>query len=260
MSSINLFKFEEKEVRFVDGLPVANDVAKVLGYSDPISTIKNNVDKEYKVKVSQPYPVNSQIIVLKEAGIYQLVFGSKLQSAKKFQHWVFDEVLPKIRETGNYSTNQPDMSIVLAAIDSMRSEFNAQLAPIQQELTELRMLNQAVTQSSGIQKQINAQAQDDFANYKTLTFIDVVKTFRPFYVQVPKIISRAKHSVGKVFATEQEKELGKISGKYVFSGWEIQTAINCLDRAAKEVFIENYDTSLPLIELIEKMEADRKGK
>jgi anti-repressor protein len=37
--------------------------------------------------------------VLEEAGIYQLIFGSKLESAEKFQDWVFSEVLPAIRKT-----------------------------------------------------------------------------------------------------------------------------------------------------------------
>ncbi|MFM6250141.1 MAG: Bro-N domain-containing protein, partial [Dolichospermum sp.] len=44
--------------------------------------------------------------VLEEAGIYQLVFGSKLPSAKIFQKWVFEEVLPSIRKTGSYSASR----------------------------------------------------------------------------------------------------------------------------------------------------------
>jgi prophage antirepressor-like protein len=35
MNCITVFNFEQCEIRFVDGKPVANDVAKVLGYADP---------------------------------------------------------------------------------------------------------------------------------------------------------------------------------------------------------------------------------
>ena len=42
------------------------------------------------------------VTVLEESGIYQLIFGSKLESAERFQDWVFEEVLPSIRKTGRY--------------------------------------------------------------------------------------------------------------------------------------------------------------
>ncbi|MFM6271379.1 MAG: Bro-N domain-containing protein, partial [Dolichospermum sp.] len=46
------------------------------------------------------------ITVLEEAGIYQLIFSSKLPAAEKFQDWVFEEVLPSIRKTGSYSASR----------------------------------------------------------------------------------------------------------------------------------------------------------
>jgi prophage antirepressor-like protein len=104
MSNIQLFQFEKQEIRFVDGKPVANDVAKVLGYSDPAKTISTKVEKEYKglTRVVTPGGIQS-VTVLEKPGIYQLIFGSKLPSAKVFQKWVFEEVLPSIRKDGSYS-------------------------------------------------------------------------------------------------------------------------------------------------------------
>ena len=37
-----------------------------------------------------------------EAGFYELVFSSKLPTAKKFRDWVFTTVLPSIRRYGQY--------------------------------------------------------------------------------------------------------------------------------------------------------------
>ena len=101
--SLSVFDFQKQEIRFVDGKPVANDVAQALGYSDPAKTVSTKIDPENKgvTKMVTPGGIQS-VTVLEEAGIYQLIFGSKLQSAKQFQQWVFQEVLPQIRKTGSY--------------------------------------------------------------------------------------------------------------------------------------------------------------
>ena len=41
--------------------------------------------------------------VINESGVYALVFGSRLESAKRFKHWVTSEVLPSIRKAGSYN-------------------------------------------------------------------------------------------------------------------------------------------------------------
>ena len=49
-------------------------------------------------------PLNEQggSIFINESGLYSLIFGSKLESAKAFKRWVTSEVLPSIRKTGRY--------------------------------------------------------------------------------------------------------------------------------------------------------------
>ena len=42
--------------------------------------------------------------VINESGFISLIFGSKLESAKKFKKWVTSEVLPQLRKTGSYGT------------------------------------------------------------------------------------------------------------------------------------------------------------
>lgn len=43
---------------------------------------------------------------LTEAGLYRLIFRSDKPEAKRFQDWVFKEVLPSLRKTGTYSLNE----------------------------------------------------------------------------------------------------------------------------------------------------------
>lgn len=65
-----------------------------------------------------PYPINITglnvpprgLTIINESGMYSLIFGSKLESARRFKHWVTSEVLPSIRKTGSYSMKESDDS------------------------------------------------------------------------------------------------------------------------------------------------------
>ena len=45
-----------------------------------------------------------------ESGLYALILGSKLESARRFKHWVTSEVLPAIRRQGGYMVARADES------------------------------------------------------------------------------------------------------------------------------------------------------
>lgn len=50
------------------------------------------------------------LTIINESGMYSLIFGSKLESARRFKHWVTSEVLPSIRKTGGYSMKESNDS------------------------------------------------------------------------------------------------------------------------------------------------------
>ena len=90
---------------------VGNDVAKALGYKDTYSALRHNVDDEDK----RLCPVSStsgtqDTLAISESGLYSLIFGSKLEKAKEFKHWVTSEILPSIRKNGGYIQNQEQMT------------------------------------------------------------------------------------------------------------------------------------------------------
>ena len=125
MTSLSVFEFESTEIRFVGGKPVANDVAKVLGYKDPAKTISTKVKAKNKGVAELVTPGGRQsVAVLEESGIYQLIFGSKMPSAEKFQDWVFDVVLPSIRRTGSYSTQSDERQTLKAYSERVESMFD----------------------------------------------------------------------------------------------------------------------------------------
>lgn len=109
MNELQLFNFENNQVRtlLINDEPwfVGKDVAQILGYSNPRDALSKHVDEEDKnsVAIRDGNKGNPNQTVINESGVYALVFGSKLPSAKRFKHWVTSEVLPALRKTGGYT-------------------------------------------------------------------------------------------------------------------------------------------------------------
>lgn len=94
---------------------VGKDVAVSLGYKDTSDALKKHVADEDKLtRCFADSGQNRQMYIINESGLYALIFGSKLESAKRFKHWVTSEVLPSIRKTGSYQTAQPQGKELLA--------------------------------------------------------------------------------------------------------------------------------------------------
>lgn len=109
MSNIQVFNFEESRVRtvLVNNKPffVGKDVAETLGYSNSRKALQDHVDEEDKgVTKCDTLGGKQNLTIINESGVYALIFGSKLPSAKKFKRWVTSEVLPNIRKHGTHMT------------------------------------------------------------------------------------------------------------------------------------------------------------
>lgn len=128
MEQIKIFNSEEfGSIRTIniDGDPwfIGKDVAEALGYSNTRDALLTHVAEEDKntVVISDGKRGNPNQVVINESGLYALIFGSKLESAQRFKHWVTSDVLPSIRKNGIYATdkviddilNNPDFGIEL---------------------------------------------------------------------------------------------------------------------------------------------------
>lgn len=105
------FSFESFSVRTL-GTPelplfVANDVCSALGFGNGRQAIASHVDPEDLIKSEIETKGGRQTVnCVNESGLYALIFGSKLESAKRFKRWVTSEVLPAIRKTGRYEAQE----------------------------------------------------------------------------------------------------------------------------------------------------------
>jgi prophage antirepressor-like protein len=109
---LQVFKYEEEnhfnDLRTVeiDGEIwfVANDVCKLLDYSNPRDAIIRHCKTKGVVKHDIPSKSGTQsMTLLNEPNVYRLIVKSQLPSAERFEEWLFEKVLPSIRKTGSYS-------------------------------------------------------------------------------------------------------------------------------------------------------------
>lgn len=117
---------------------VGKDVANALGYVDSSSAVSKNIEKEDKTTLllqQDGSNYKSKTTLINESGLYSLILGSKLDSAKKFKRWVTSDVLPTIRKTGGY-VNNDDLFIntyLPFADDQTKMLFSTTLATVRKQ-------------------------------------------------------------------------------------------------------------------------------
>lgn len=104
---------------------VGKDVAESLAYKDTSDALKRHVETEDKLtRCFTDSGQRRNMLVINESGLYSLIFGSKLETAKKFKRWVTSEVLPTLRKTGSYEMLKKEKQdkpkrILLSSVNTM---------------------------------------------------------------------------------------------------------------------------------------------
>ncbi|EGT3911763.1 hypothetical protein I5972_18140, partial [Clostridioides difficile] len=104
----------------IDNKPyfVGKDVAKSLGYKNTNDAILRHCKGVVK---HEGFKINGiKIALITEGDVYRLIVGSNLPNAEKFESWVFDEVLPSIRETGQYQAQQHVITELTGTIGDLK--------------------------------------------------------------------------------------------------------------------------------------------
>lgn len=115
MSNLTVFNNQQfGEIRTIDepnGIYFCGrDIATALGYKDTVNAIKSHCRKGGVVKhhLTDNLGRTQQAAFIDEGNLYRLIVHSKLPTAEQFEQWVFDEVLPTIRKTGEYKAKPTD--------------------------------------------------------------------------------------------------------------------------------------------------------
>lgn len=145
-----VFKNDEfGTIRAVEGengnpLFCAKDVAAALGYKDTVNAIKQHCRG-----VAIYHPITDglgrkqDVRFITEGDMYRLIASSKLESAQRFESWVFDDVLPAIRRDGGYmvardgETPQETMARALLIAQETIDRKDSTIAAQQDTIREL---------------------------------------------------------------------------------------------------------------------------
>lgn len=132
MNSLQIFtsdQFGAIRAVNINGEPWFNgtDITAALGYRNSRDAIAKHVANEdsrlflkSQIATLEDYP-NRGLTFINESGLYALIFGSKLESAQRFKHWVTSEVLPALRKTGSYQAPQGKELLALAVLEAQKT-------------------------------------------------------------------------------------------------------------------------------------------
>lgn len=149
----------------IDGVPwfVGKDVTQALGYSNSNDALKNHVEPEDKIMGSPnttPYIIDRMNrkqypTLINASGLYALVLGSKIKSAKRFKRWITKDVIPSICKTGYYSltNSKPDSYMIEDPVDRAKRWIEEQ-----EEKKALEQKNQELTTEN---QQLIIQQEED---------------------------------------------------------------------------------------------------
>lgn len=210
MNEFKIFTYQQKlNVRTVikDGELwfVGKDVCIALGYANPRKAIDDHVYEEDKyqgdgVTIRDSIGRSQTPTIINESGVYALVFGSNLPSAKEFKHWITHEVLPTIRKTGGYVANDELFvnTYLSGADDATKLLFKGTLEAVRKmnaENDKLKLENAQKTQIIG-ELQPKADYCDEILKSKNLvTVTQIAKD----YGMAASVFNEMLHKFGVQF-------------------------------------------------------------
>ena len=137
---------------------VGKDGAEALGYSNTRDALDRHVEKEDKNTVVNPdgNRGNPNMTIINESGLYCLILSSKLPGAKEFKHWITHDVIPSIRKTGAYMTQETLEAAIL------NPDYLLQVVTALKEETDKRKALEVVNATLTVDKAILQPKADYF--------------------------------------------------------------------------------------------------
>lgn len=147
MNEIQIFNsemFGDVRVIMIDGKPYfcGSDVAKALGYANSRKALADHCKGVTKRDTPTSSGIQSMSYI-SEGDMYRLITSSHLESAEKFESWVFDDILPTIRKTGGYQmpvTNDEKIVVLAQGHVELRQEVNTIKADIEELKNDMPIL------------------------------------------------------------------------------------------------------------------------
>lgn len=191
--------FVDKEIRLAvkDGdvnrpLFVAIDVCAALGYKDAKDAIKKHCKGLPQYEMVNTRGGAQRLRVINEPDLYRMIFGSSLHSALKFQDWVFEQVLPSIRKTGEYV--DADLKARIAHLKSQNEALQIENEAIHDTLQSFGTSYEALhaVENSIIRNITKAPGEHKTVQLQKIVMAEVTCTEQDFWHAVTDLYNRYK--------------------------------------------------------------------
>jgi len=119
---------EKVRVIWIDEQPhwVVNDVCRELGIENAGGAAARLYEGYARTtRVTDALGRGRETNVTNEPGLYQLVFMSRKPKAEGFRRWIFEEVIPAIRQTGAYESAEALQKRVMELAEKMDPSYRA---------------------------------------------------------------------------------------------------------------------------------------
>ncbi|WP_243505807.1 BRO family protein [Cytobacillus oceanisediminis] len=140
------FNFDNKVLRSVVKKDtvwfVAKDVCEILDHSQVSKAVERLDDDEKLMGTIFLSGQNRETWLINESGLYSLILTSRKAEARKFKKWVTHDVLPTIRKTGGYVSNE-DMFLqtyLPHADDQTKLMFRATLETVRKQNEQISLM------------------------------------------------------------------------------------------------------------------------
>lgn len=165
--------FGKVRILYENGKPLfcGADACKALGYKNQSKALNDHCRGVTKRYLTDNLGRKQQANFLPEGDLYRLITHSKLPSAEKFERWVFDEVLPTLRQTGQYGADPAELERLRHSNAVLRDWLDL-LAARKRDLVELQQECEKVKKNRDNAKAYYLEVK---ANYSK--WCDLVRTF-----------------------------------------------------------------------------------
>jgi prophage antirepressor-like protein len=262
--------FESKNIKIYSNNNEYNfcgkDACTILGYSNYHKALRTHVPEECKYTLTTlGYPNlgqpklsynELQMIYINEEGLYRLIFNCQLPVAKKFQKWIFKEVLPTIRKTGKFElknalkSKEDELSQAMERL-AIKEKSEEDLLKEQEELQ--RQLQQEKQRAEKAEKEAEEQRQYSLI-LKELAINDQKRPLdERIYISTSK--AYAGHNRFKVGGVESMDKL-----KPRFSGYNGRSSVDDMWYYSDLFKVANFKAAEKRIEDVLGRFRERKNK
>lgn len=176
---------------------VLNEICKILGYGNPRQVKESHLREKdvQKLDTLETDGGMQQTTLINENGLYRLIMRSKKPNAEAFQDWVTDEVLPMIRKTGMYATENTLDKLMSGDVDTITTlleGYKKAALELKQANTKIEEDRPKVEFHDAVRNTDNTILIRDFVNILNIKGFGEKKLFQ--YLRDKKIIQSNKSS------------------------------------------------------------------